>query len=477
MSIKKNIIYNSILTLSQYLIGFITFPYISRVLGVANVGIVSFVDNTINYFVLFSTLGAATIGVREIAKYQNDKSKINIIFSSLITIYTLYTSIVIIAYLFAITFIDKLKIHQELFYIGLAKLFFSVFLIEWFYRGIENFKYITSRTIIIKIIYVLTLFIVIKSPNDYKIYFLLTTLTVVLNSFINLIYSRKFVKFSFGGITLKPYFKQSLFLGSFSILTSMYTTFNVMYLGFVTDSVQVGYYWAAITLYAVILGLFSAFTGAMMPRMSSIIHLEEKENFSKMIGKSFDFLLTLSFPIIVGSITLAPQIIKILSGPGYEGAVLPMQIIMSLTLVVGIAQILSSQILIPMQKDKLILFASIIGASIGLLANLLLVKQYGSIGTAIVLLTSEVSVTIYYIYIISKNQILVFPWKIFGYHFFYSLPYLAICYFTQLYLERPILILIIAALISSIYFLFINIYILKNIELLTILQKLKNKFN
>ncbi len=476
MGIKKNITYNVILTLSQYIIGFITFPYISRVLGVSNIGIVSFVDNTINYFILFSTLGAATIGTREIAKYQNDREKINIVFSSLITIYTIYTCIVVIVYVFAISFVEQLRIHQQLFYIGIAKLIFSVFLIEWFYRGTENFKYITTRTLMIKILYVITLLIFVKNNSHYKIYFILTTSVVVVNAFINIIYSRKFVRLSIKGITLKPYFKQSFYLGSYSLLTSMYTTFNVMYLGFVSNTVEVGYYWAALTLYGILLGFFSAFTGAMMPRMSSLLFFGEKEAFKNLIQKSFNLVFTISFPLIFGSILLAPQIIGLLAGKGYEGAIFPMRIIMPLVLIVGIAQILAIQVILPMQKDKLILYGSLLGAFIGLTFNIVLVKKFGSEGTAFVLLLSECAVTMFYIYTVRKNNLIGFPWQSLVNNFIYSLPIILICFsFLRIFKGNNLLILLFSVGISILYFLIVNLYVVKNAALIEIKKSLQSK--
>jgi len=471
---KKNIAYNIALTLSSYLIGIITFPYISRVLGVANIGIVSFVDSTINYFVLFSTLGAAVIGTREISKYKNDKVKLNAVFSSLIIIYSIYTLIVVVVYFLAVTFIDKLNIHQELFFIGIAKLIFSVFLIEWLYKGLENFKYITTRTLIIKICYVISLFIFVNSREDYKIYFLLTTITVVVNASINILYSKKLVKFSFAEISLKPYFKQSFYLGSYSLLTSMYTTFNIMYLGFVSDKVQVGYYWAALTLYSALLGFFSAFTSAMMPRMSALHFSGNKEIFNKLIHKSINILFALSLPIMIGAIMLAPQIIRILSGPGFEGAIIPMQIIMPLVLIIGIAQVLAIQVLIPMQKDNLILFASFIGAITGIILNVILVKKLEATGTAIVLLCSELAVTVFYIYAIWKNNILVFPWRLLVKNLFFASPYIIICFFfLKVFNGKNVLILVSSVTLSMLYFSVLNIFIIKNTEIITLVKSLK----
>ena len=82
-NIKKNFFYNSILTTANYIFPLLVFPYITRVLGVSNIGICDFVDSIINYFCIFSMLGMATVGVREIAGSRNDKEKMSKVFSSL----------------------------------------------------------------------------------------------------------------------------------------------------------------------------------------------------------------------------------------------------------------------------------------------------------------------------------------------------------------------------------------------------------
>lgn len=472
MGLKSNISYNVILTLSGYVIGLISFPYISRVLGVSNIGVVSFVDNIVNYFVLFATLGASTIGTREIAKYKGDKDRVNIVFSNLILLYSIYTFLVIIAYYFAVNYIDKLKVYQELFYIGAAKLIFSVFLIEWLYRGLENFKFITTRSILVKLFYLVSIFIFVKNSDDYIVYFILTTLSVVVNSIINILYSKNVVKFTLKEINLKPYLKQSILLGSYSLLTSMYTTFNVMYLGIVTDTTQVGYYWAAIKVYTIILGLYTAFTGAIMPRMSSLLASGSIDSFKIVINKSFDILLALSPLVIVISIIHAPQIINILSGAEFYGAVLPMQIVMPLVFVVGTAQILAMQVLIPMKKDRIILNASFIGAIVSIISNIIFVGKLGAVGSAIVLLLCEFSVTAYYIFICYNNKIIVLPWTKILKYMAASIPYIVICFISILIFAKfEFYMLIFSSVFSVIYFFISNKYYLKNDTISNILYR------
>ena len=222
-------------------------------------------------------------------------------------------------------------------------------------------------------------------------------------------------------------------------MTSMYLKFNVMYLGLVSDNVEVGYYTTAFKLYYVILGLFSAFTSVMLPRMSTLISEGEGQRFHELIGRSFMVITMFSVPLIVCTIALAPQLIFILAGGGYEGAILPMRIIMPAVLFVGIAQVLAIQVLIPMKKDKILLKASVVGASIAFLINLIAVHRLKSIGSALVLVVSETVVTLFYILYIHHQKLIQLPLRYLGRSVVCAMPAFLVCLFCSRMIDSPYL--------------------------------------
>lgn len=461
VSIKKNFAYKSTLTVSSYLMAFMTFPYVSRVLGVEALGLVSFVDNTVNYFILFATMGIALLGVREIAVVKENSRKLSSVFSNIIGLNTLFTLVVLFVYLVLIATIPKLNQFSELFYIGVAKIIFTVLLVEWFYTGIEHFRYITIRSIFIKLAYVFAVFVFIKDPNDYILYFILTVGVVVLNAIINIIYIRKFVVFILRDVFSLKYFKQNISLGIYSIMTSMYLTFNVMYLGLVTDNVQVGYYTTAFKLYSVVLGLFTAFTNVMLPRMSALLADGEAERFQVLVKRSFSVMSIFSIPVIVCGIILAPQFIYVISGNGYEGAILPMRIIMPAMLFVGIAQVSAIQILMPMKKDRILLYASLLGAFISIILNLILVSSWKSIGSAIVLFSAEMVVTIFYIGYLKKNEIANLPFKSLLIGVYWAFPSLLISVLIGTFVKNPFICIGVVVPLMLFYLFFIYRKVLK----------------
>ena len=384
--------------------GFITFPYISRVFGVERLGLINFVDNTISYFLLFASMGIGVLGVREIAAAKDDVAKRDKVFANLLGLNLLFTLAVLAIYVLAINNVPKFEQYLGLFYVGAAKIFFTTFLVEWFYSGIEDFRYITLRSIVVKLCYVLAVFAFVREPQHYVLYFALTVGVVVVNAVINILYCRRYVTLRFSELFSLDYLRKNVVLGIYTIMTSMYLTFNVMYLGLVADTTQVGYYTTAFKLYSVVLGFFSAFTSVMLPRMSALIADNDRERFKYLINKSFTAVARFSIPLILCSVVLARQIIYLLSGPGYEGAVLPMQIIMPAILLVGVAQILAIQVLLPLKRDKVLLIASIAGAFVSLFINIFVVPQLQSIGSALVLISAEVTVTFVYLSFVIKRD-------------------------------------------------------------------------
>lgn len=403
MGLKKNIVYSGILTTANYIFPLITYPYVSRVLGVNNIGICDFVDSIVNYFVLFSMLGVNIMGIREIAKCNGDSNKINTTFNSILVLNTLSTSVVAICLIIAIYCVPKLYEYKGLMWIGVVKLMFNYLAVEWLYKGLENFKFITTRSIVVRCIYVFCVFIFVRTPNDFPIYYLLLVGMVVANAVVGITHARHYVSFTLMNIEIKQYVKPFFSLGFYSLLTTMYTSFNVVYLGFVSTPTEVGYYTTATKLHAIFLAMYTAFTGVMMPRMSSLVSEGRMDEFKRLLSKSVKVLFLVALPIMAVAMIFAPQIIDIVAGNGYEGAIAPMRIVMPLILIVGYEQILVIQVLMPLKEDAIILRNSMLGAIVGVVGNIILVPHYACVGSAIVWVISELVVLCSSQYYVSKQ--------------------------------------------------------------------------
>lgn len=389
-SVKKNFLYSSILVVSNYLFPIIIFPYVSRVLGVTNIGICNYVDSIINYFIIFSMMGVSILGIRDIAASKDNKMEMSRTFFSLLYLNTITTIIAAIGLVVAIFTVESLYEYRLMLFVSLFKLIGNLMLVEWFFKGLEDFKFITNRTIIVRFAYVAALFIFVRKPEDYVNYYVLTVLMVFINAILNILYGIKKIQFNIGYLAIKKYIKPNIYLGAYMILTNMYVSFNIVYLGFVCGPTEVGYYTTATKLHTIILAFFTAFTGVLMPRMSSLLSQNKLDEFRLMVTKSTDILIAISLPVVLLTTIFSPQIITILAGGDFSGAILPARIIMPLLFIIGYEQILVIQILLPSQKDSIVFRNAIIGAVLGTILNVTLVPEIKSVGSAIVWLSSEV---------------------------------------------------------------------------------------
>lgn len=408
-SIKRNFIWNLILTMASYVFPLITFPYVTRVLGADGLGICEFVDNVINYYILFSMMGLNIIGVREIANQKGDQIKLSQAFISLLLINGFTTFIAIVALIISIYTVPEFSEHEELMWMGVCKVAFNFLLIEWFYKGIEEFKYITVRSLIIKCLYVVGVLMFVRNHNDYNIYYLMTLLMVGINSLVNIVHVRKSLLLDFRNISIRKYLKPYFLLGAYAVLTSLYTTFNVVFLGFMSGTTQVGYFSVASKIHILVLSVFTAFTTVMLPRMSSLVSQNDNNGFDIMIGKSLNMLLMFAIPSILILECFTSNVVHLIAGSGFENSVIMLRILAPLIFIMGFEQILVMQILMPFKKDNSIFLFSALGAVIGITMNIITVKSLQGVGSACSWLTTEIIIMICAILCVNREKTIKYP--------------------------------------------------------------------
>lgn len=423
MSIKTNLIYSTILTFSTYLVPLLVFPYISRILGADCIGAIDTIDSIIDYCILFSMMGMSTLGIREVAKHKDNYKELQRVFNNLFWLNAISTGIIFMILLIASFCLPDLSKRLSLLTIGTFKLLANLFWIEWFYRGLEDFKYITIRSVIVRGLFIISVFLFVKNKADFLVYYALFVGIVVLNAICNWTHKRKMVSLQFTGINLQQYLKPFIMLGLFAILSAIYTKLSLPLLSFTCGDKEAGYYSTAIRMYQVIIALISSLISVLIPRMSILIKEKKIEEISHLYRTAFQLLFFLGMPVIIFIDFLAPDVVSIFAGKGFEQAILPMRIVMAQVLVIGTEQIFILQLLIPMKEDKIVVKAGLCGVVTWIILSIVLVPKLHSLGTAIVWVAAEfVVMTIASIHV---NKVLhfKFPWNLFGKSCIHSFPY------------------------------------------------------
>lgn len=463
MSVRKNILWNMVLTLSGYIFPLLTFPYVTRVLGAESLGVVDYVLGIVDYAVLFSTLGMSMVGIRYISQSNADDQRRSEVFSSLVSLHALLSGAALCVYLACVWLIPSLAAHRELFYIGAAKIIFNVMLVEWLFQGMQDFRYVTLRTMVIRMLYVAGVFIFVRTRSDYAAYFYVTIAQVVVNALVNWRYAQRYVHFHLRFRGIREFAFPVLSMGVNMILLSFYTTFNVIYLGSACGPEAVGYYTTAIKLYGIFISVISAYNGVFIPHLNDLYARGEMQRFCQTVTRSIHLVSLVALPIMAISVSMAPQIIRFVAGEGFERSVVPFQIILVQVLLVGLAQILENQVLLAFRKFREILFCTATTTLLAALIIVLYVPSHAEVAAAWAVAIPHVFELIMLFIIARRTVHFRSSWQSILRNALVCLPIIGICYACRWYIDNYIILLFTAGSASVIYYAAVQCFLEKDL--------------
>ena len=474
-SVKVNYILNLINTGTQMLFPLITFPYVCRVIEADGIGQINFFQSIISYISLFTCLGIPMYAIREIARDRSDVVQMNRTAMEILLLHSMLTLVGYAIVAILCLTVPQIQVNIPLFLILSLTIFFTAIGCEWFYQGIEDFKYITIRGLIIKTVSVVLLFIFVKSKTDLLYYGCYTVFGVLGGNIFNFFRLRKYIhreNIIFSELHIKRHIKPVLKVFSFSVVTSIYLQLNTVLLGFLKNALAVGYFAAATKVMQMLLTMSACLGSVMMPRASHLIAENKEDEFNRLIQKSYDFTLAIALPMTIGLIFCAPSLITALCGVKFEHSILPSQIIAPIILMVAISNVFGIQVLFPKGKINIVTLCCGIGAVADLILNLCLIPFFSYIGTSIAYLGAEVATTVS-MYFIGRKYIPIIYFK--KSHLTYALGcvVMALALYGISLLQLPTLTTLLLQGCCGVLAYFIILCICKDEMLVQILSKIK----
>ena len=478
-SIKVNYIFSLINTLAGILFPLITFPYASRIMEADGIGQVGFFTSLIGYISLFTSLGIPIYAIREIAKTRDNNIQMS---KTAIEILLLHSSLVVIGYIIVALmclFVDKVSIDIPLFLILSLTIFFNAIGCEWFYQGIEEFKYIAVRGLIVRLLYVIFLFSFVHTKSDILVYAGLTVFGTVGNNIFNFWRLWKYVKpqlILFKELQISRHIAPAFRIFALNLVISLYVNLDAVMLGFLKDSSAVGYYEGSSKIARLVISIIQSLQTAMIPRFSYLAKKNDLSDFYMLIQKVVDYVFTVSVPMSVGLAVMSPTLIHLFCGPSYEPAIITLEIISPIVFMISISGIICFQILYPLGKETLAIWSTATGAVINLILCFLLIPTLSQNGAAIAVLAGETTVALS-MYLFGKKYVRI---KNFSNHYLNTIigSFIMLC--ALLFVRRLelgdwlnlFIMPILGLLIYGIY-----LYIRKDTFGIYILETVKNKIN
>lgn len=392
----KNYIYNTLYQILVLIAPLITIPYISRVLGVTNIGIYQYSQSIANYFVLIGAVGTTLYGQREIAYLQEKPKERSIAFWE-IEIFRSSTTILfsIIYY----TIFCTRGSYSEIYTILTLEVLATAFDISWLYMGMEDFKLIVIRNAIIKLTGIICVFLFVKGPDDLGIYTLCVTAPLFIGNLSLWFSLKKYLEKT--GLTagelikgikdrLRPIFV--LFLPQ--VAMDVYLLLDKTMIGIFGSNIdQVGYYAQGQKIVTMVLMIITSLGTVMLPTMSALFVKGDHEGIRKSVKAAFRFIYMLSFALLFGLCAVAPRFVPIFFGDGYEPVIDLMIIISPVLVIIATSNVIGKQYLLPTDQQRLFTLSILSGAGVNVVLNMILIHFWDATGASIATVIAELTVT------------------------------------------------------------------------------------
>ena len=461
-SIKRNLFHNSLLLLSNLLFPFISFSYASRILGPEAFGKIQFILVFAQYFVLLAVIGIPHYGVREIAKIRHDQARISKTVSELLFLNVISSLLLLFVYLGVLFLVPWFHDDLQLYLLGGLIVISAFSNLDWYYKGMEQFRFLSMRSISIKAISLLALFIFVKTKEDLLLYFGVVIFSILANHLWNLWGIRKVISWRVKNLEIKRHLPALLTLLGTSVSISIYSVIDTLLLGFLANDTAVGLYTAALKINKITIPVLIALGTVLIPRITQSLESRDKTQVNKLINQSFAFTCLLGVPISFGLFLFAKEFIISISGPEFVNAVLTMKISAPLALIIGVAHIFGFQLLIPAGHERKYLWATLAGTGVSIALNLLLISSFEDKGAAVATLSSEIVVTGiagYFAYRFLKLEI---DWGLLFKALLSCLLFIPIAYGVRTISDNAIICLLIAVPLSALVYFSIQGWIFKN---------------
>lgn len=477
-SVTTNAILNIVRTFSTLLFPLITFSYASKILLPEGIGKVEFVKNFVMYFTLLASLGINNYGAREAAKLRDSRQELSKFVSEILTINFASTILTYIVFFYIINNVKYLTSYLDLLLIYSLNIAFTVIGVEWIYIALEEYKYITIRTIICQLASLAILFLFVKDRSDYLFYAVTLLISGVGANFLNFIRLRKYVDINpnLRSLDLKKHFKVIFLLFVMVISNNLYSYIDSVIIGFIMDDHAVGLYTASLKFNRIIITVLGAIGAVAMPRLSYLWANGEKNTFEALAHTVFNAILMLGIPALIGAYMLSEYIILLFCGIDFIECIVTMKILTPIILILSISTFFNMHILIPTNNDGKTLKSILVGLILNIILTVMMIPQWGINGVAISTIIGELSVTLlsfYYIKIVLNLKML---FKYLHQYIIASLGVLFGCFVGITISNNIIVKLILSIGISMIVYYLILIKIFKNPYLTMAVLNMESKY-
>ena len=387
MKVIKNYLYNLSYQILTIILPIITVPYVTRIFTSEDLGNYVFYNSIVNYFSLFAMLGVGIYGTKQIAAASDVSST----FWNIYVIQFITSVLAIVVYVIAVFSIPQMAGVIPL--ILAIALFAKMIDISWLFSGKEDFKKITIRNVIIRIIGVISIFTFVKSSDNLYLYVFLIVIFDFLGQFVMWVPAKKFIKKpSFNMNVIKENLHPIVLLFLPQVAISLYVILDKTLLGVLGSYSDVGIYEQGQKLTSILLTIVSSLGAVMLPRVANLLSERRDKEVQDMVKFSFILYNLIIFPMIFGLIAVNDVFVKLFLGKNFQDVKYVLYIVVINIMFVGWTNILGYQVLVVRNKNKEFMLSTTIPAIVSVVINIAVIPFFGYIGASITSVVVEILV-------------------------------------------------------------------------------------
>lgn len=388
-----NYIYNILYQVAKNVLSIVIVPYVLGTLGESVLGISDFASNIASWFILFGVLGVNIYGNREIAKVRDDQRQLSITFFEILFMQLLNMTIALIFFVLYSRYL--VSQNNLIYYLTCLTIVANAIDISWFYFGVEYFKIVSIRNIVIKVLGVVLIMALVKGPEDLWLYVVINGAGDLLGNLAMFIGLKKYlIKVPFSIVdAYKHHFIATFILFIPTIANNVYNLLDQTMLGFlIEDKGEVALYKTAHSFVKMFLYFTTSLGAAMLPRIANTFYKDNNyEEVNRYISTTFKYTLFIAIPMMCGFCFVAPYFIPWYL-PKQPSIIILIQVSCPIILLISISNVLGYQFLIPTGHNKEYTTSLIVGALSNAVANFILIPRFLGVGAAIGSVLAEFAV-------------------------------------------------------------------------------------
>jgi Membrane protein involved in the export of O-antigen and teichoic acid len=388
-SIRKNLAYNFVLSASQVLLPLISIPYISRVLDPEGIGKVSFIDSFSWYFVSIAEFGIAVYGMREVARLRNDGAARSRLVSELLTLHIISSCITLVLYLVSVYLLWHKVQDERLLWFSLSFLLVNFFQCEWYFRGMERFKYITLRSLATRLLGLLAIFVLVTGKQDYSRYYGIIVVPGMLNMIWNVYVLFKEESIRLKGSNWKQHIRKTSLIYFLNLTYDITLFLDTVLLGIISSAVAVAYYAYSIKIARTFGTLLTDSLLVFFPRIVHLHKENESQALQQVVMNNFRLLAFFAVPVAAGLFLLADPLIRVFLGTQFVEAIEDLRLLAFFPLLRSYNLFLGNQVLIAQNNERLYLLNLLLSSMVFVVLAVFLCRHYADTGNCLALLLSE----------------------------------------------------------------------------------------